>query len=74
MPKFVFSGAKLKAARRSKGWTQQHVADRIKRTQPLIALWERGYEDPSTARLLELADVLDVPVELLFDVTDEVPA
>jgi transcriptional regulator with XRE-family HTH domain len=74
MPKFIFSGSKLRAARQRKGWTQQRLADRINRSQPLIVLWELGYEDPSTERLLEVADLLDVPVELLFDVTGEVPA
>jgi transcriptional regulator with XRE-family HTH domain len=74
MPKFDFSGSKLRVARQRKGWTQQQLANRIDRSQPLIVLWELGYETPPTEKLLEVADVLGVPVELLFDATDEVPA
>ena len=44
-------GEKLKAARISCGMTQQEVANKIGRKQPIIGHWETGYSQPDANTL-----------------------
>ncbi len=59
-------GAKLKAARLSCGMTQQEVADKIGRKQPIIGHWETGYSQPDANTLFTLCDLYETTVDEVF--------
>ena len=44
-------GEKLKAKRISCGMTQQEVAEKIGRKQPIVGHWETGYSQPDANTL-----------------------
>ncbi len=54
--------AAIRAARRSKGLTQEALADRINRTPASLSNLERAQAIPSLETLLLIAEALSVPV------------
>lgn len=54
--------AAIRAARRSRGLTQEELAERIGRSSASLSNLERAQAVPSVETLLSLADVLEVPV------------
>lgn len=50
----------VRAARRSRGWSQQLVADRIGVTQPSVSKFERGVEDLAPTRIALLGELLGI--------------
>ncbi|MDR4473893.1 MAG: helix-turn-helix domain-containing protein [Hyphomonas sp.] len=59
--------AAIRAARRSRGLTQEVLADRIGRSVASVSNLERAQATPTLETLLAIADVLDVPVTTLLD-------
>lgn len=59
-------GETLREKRVSRGMTQELVAESLGVSRQAVSKWESGKTDPSTANLLALADLLDVPVEELL--------
>ena len=59
-------GAQLKAARLSCGMTQQEVANKIGRKQPIIGHWETGYSQPDANTLFTLCDIFGTTVDEVF--------
>lgn len=58
----------LKRLRESRALTQKQLADQLKVHQSAVALWEGGYCNPRSTKLLEIAKILDCTVsELLED-------
>jgi len=53
------------------GMTQQDLADRVGVTRQTILSIERGRYNPSVGLALLLAEVFDVPVEVLFEIDRE---
>jgi transcriptional regulator with XRE-family HTH domain len=72
--RYEFSGEKLRAFREAAEHTQYSLADVLGRSQPLIALYELGYKQPPAEKLVEIAAVLDVPIEAFFVEVDDEPA
>lgn len=56
----------MRRHRQSKGLTQQELAERVGVTRQTILFIEKGKYTPSVAVALTLAEVLEVPVEDLF--------
>ena len=61
-------GAVIRRYRRSRGLTQEDLAERIGVQRPLISKYENDSIEPSLKRLRRIADVLEVPVGLLVNV------
>lgn len=59
-------GKKLKAARIACGMTQQEVANKIGRKQPIIGHWETGYSQPDANTLFTLCDIYGTTVDEVF--------
>ena len=55
-------GMRLLDARRSRGMTQESLADRAGVSQSAIAMWEKGKRTPRVEELVHLADALDEEV------------
>lgn len=59
-------GARLKAARNSKGLTQEQLAEAVGMTRASVCAYENGRQkSPSLRTLRKLADVLEVDVSSL---------
>ncbi|GAA4321538.1 hypothetical protein GCM10023149_21420 [Mucilaginibacter gynuensis] len=58
--------ATLKQLRRQKGWTLQAVAATLRISLPAIYKIESGKSDISYSRLLQFAELYQVPVSALF--------
>lgn len=58
---------KLKEARRKKGLKQSDLAKKIDSIQQVISDYENGIKKPSLARLVELAQILDVTLDELVE-------
>lgn len=59
-------GNRIKAARKSKGWTQAQLAEKSGVATITISQYETGKRQPRTAILEAIADVLEVPFFYLF--------
>lgn len=57
---------KIAEARKSKGWTQQALAEAVGLTQGAVAHWESGRRQPPVATLRKIAEALGVPVAELI--------
>jgi transcriptional regulator with XRE-family HTH domain len=55
-------GQRLAAARKSCGWSQSQLADKLETTQKVIDYYERRAVNPSLAFIERAAQALDVPV------------
>ena len=55
----------LKALRESVGLTQEELSRRLNVGVRMIGAWERGKSIPRFDRAVALADVLEVPLEVL---------
>jgi len=58
-------GARLRALRKSKGYTQATLGARCDLHQQAIQAIERGRRNPSPYTITRLADALSVPIEVL---------
>lgn len=56
------TGALIAAARKSKGWTQKQLADRLQLSDRTVSKWERGAGFPDISLLEPLADALELEV------------
>ncbi len=59
-------GAKLKAVRRAKGWTQAYVADRLGIHRTAYTKYETDVAEPSLTLLRELAVLLEISAHELL--------
>lgn len=59
-------GETLKAHRIRCNMTQEFVAERLHVSRQAVSKWENNTSDPSTANLLALANLFDVPAEELL--------
>lgn len=59
-------GERLKAARRTKGWTQLELALEANVSPATIQRWESG-KLPRVRRLMEIADLLGIPADELVE-------
>lgn len=69
-PRYQAVATRLTELRKQRGWLQQHVAERLGRTQTFVSKYESG------ARRLDLIELLDVLRALEADphkFIDEVP-
>ena len=55
-------GEKLRDKRIERGMTQELVAELLGVSRQAVSKWESGKTDPSTANLLALAELYEVPV------------
>lgn len=62
-------GEKLRAKRISCGMTQQEVAEKIGRKQPIVGHWETGYSQPDANTLFMLCDIYGTTVDDVFGFT-----
>jgi transcriptional regulator with XRE-family HTH domain len=65
-PYYKRLGARVKAARDAKGWTQQELADRSDLSSAFISYLENGNRPGSFETFLKLADALSLEPELLL--------
>nr|WP_272925237.1 helix-turn-helix transcriptional regulator [Streptomyces sp. SID4950] len=65
-------GERIRTVRRHRKMTQEQVAHAIGADRRSVVRWERGQRDPALSMLVQIADVLDVPLALLVDDTLEI--
>lgn len=58
---------RIKEVRKSKGWTQEQLADAVGVKRSVISKYESGAISPSAETIQRIADVLEVPIAYLFD-------
>jgi len=56
----------IKTLRKSKGWTQTELAQRLGTSQKVITSYETGSKKPPIRRLPDLAAIFDVTIEELI--------
>lgn len=59
-------GARLRAARKKKGWTQTEVCEILQLKNARLSGYERDYREPDVKTLTELADLYEVSIDWLF--------
>ncbi|MBQ6695514.1 MAG: helix-turn-helix domain-containing protein [Lachnospiraceae bacterium] len=64
-------GDRIKAYRKSKGFTQEELAIRLNIVRQTISKWEKGISVPDAETIQKLADVLEVDVKQLLGVDVE---
>jgi transcriptional regulator with XRE-family HTH domain len=57
---------RIVSVRRSKGWSQEQLADRASMQRSYLADLERGHRNPSVRTLVKVANALGVSVPGLF--------
>lgn len=63
-------GARVAAARRGKGWTQEELAMRLGLTPQAISKWESGVGYPDLMMMPMLAQALGLSLESIFGMSD----
>lgn len=56
-------GARIRAARRARGWSQQQLADAVGAVQTTVSSWERGRTEPGRDDTVRIASKLGIPLE-----------
>ncbi len=67
MDKKVVLGARIKAVRKERGWSQEQLAERVGISTQYVSNIERGKENPTLDLLLRLAQALKVSPAEIFD-------
>ena len=62
---------RIKELRKERGLSQLELAARMGVGQTAVSNWESGYALPRTQQLPDLARVLQVSIDRLFDEADE---
>lgn len=57
----------LATMRKSRGWSQQVLADKLGVSRSAVAMWEKGERQPDYDTLEMIADVFNVPMSALLD-------
>lgn len=65
-PRLVAIGQRWRDIREQRGLTQEYVTERLSLSHSAYQHWEAGRNLPRMRRIVELADVLGVPVAALF--------
>ncbi len=63
-------GAKLSAARKNAGFTQEALSEKLGVTPQAISTWERNENVPDTRNLIDLARILEISLDDLFSESD----
>ena len=63
-------GARIRAARRGKGWTQETLADAVGVSRSAVAQWETDRAGQVTGNLARIAAALGADLEWLLHGTD----
>ncbi len=64
-------GENLKRLRKQKGYSQEELAARLHVVRQTISKWEKGLSVPDAALLMQLSEMLEVPVQVLLDDASE---
>ncbi len=67
MDKKVVLGARIKAVRKERGWSQEQLAERVGISTQYVSNIERGKENPTLDLLLRVAQALKVSPAEIFD-------
>ncbi len=67
MDKKVVLGARIKAVRKQRGWSQEQLAERAGISTQYVSNIERGKENPTLDLLLRVAQALKVSPAEIFD-------
>ncbi len=62
------NGLKIRAAREKKGLTLAQLAEKVGKTAPYLSDIERGNRRGTYATLVKIAQVLEMPVEEIWEV------
>lgn len=64
-------GDRIKAARKTMGWTQKELADHAGTTQQTIQRYESGQSEPQSTNIMALSQALGVTVSYLLGFDDD---
>jgi transcriptional regulator with XRE-family HTH domain len=64
-------GARIRAARRERGWTQEALAEAVEVSRSAVAQWETDRAGQITGNLARIAAALGTSVEWLMHGTDK---
>lgn len=64
-------GEQIKACRRKRGLTQSELAQMLGLTKETIHRYERGTQEPSISRVIEMAKCLDTTVDCLLGMKED---
>ena len=56
----------LKALRAERGWSQQHLAERLEVSRQSVNAIETGRYDPSLPLAFRIAELFGLPIEAVF--------
>jgi len=63
-------GEKLKSVRKTKGWSQEELAEKLFVSRQSVSKWENGQNYPSIEVIIKLSDLFEVSIDELLR-TDE---
>lgn len=64
-------GEQIKTARKAKGVSQEELAVRLGVVRQTVSKWENGMSVPDADVLIQIAELLDVPVSQLLGMEPE---
>lgn len=62
----MFSGYKITELRKSKGWSQEELAERVNVTRQSVSKWESGQSVPDLDKIIQLSRIFEVSCDYLL--------
>src|SRR5699024_4988661 len=59
-------GEKLKQLRKEKGWSQEHLAEKLNVSRQAVYKWEANKGYPDITNLIEISEIFDVTIDELI--------
>jgi transcriptional regulator with XRE-family HTH domain len=64
-------GEKLKSVRKTKGWSQEELAEKLFVSRQSVSKWENGQNYPSIEVIIKLSDLFEVTIDELLRTDEE---
>ena len=65
-------GKNIEKARKERGFSRKEMAQNLNMTETAFGAYERGIREPNISKLVEIAKILEVPIEELITVSSNI--
>ena len=64
-------GLRIAALRRTEGWSQAELAEKLKISPSAVGMYEQGRREPASDRIVAIAKIFDVSTDYLLGLSKD---